>query len=105
MRMLAVVVRFDLKDEAAARGFDALAEQTVAAVQALELGTLIYAVHRVEDAPLSRVFYELYASRDAHRQHESAEHMKRALAELEQYVQDVRVEFLDAPSGKLSLSM
>jgi hypothetical protein len=57
MRMFAILVRFDLKDEAAARGFDALAEETIAAVQALEPETLIYVVHRVEDAPLSRVFY------------------------------------------------
>jgi quinol monooxygenase YgiN len=101
MRMLAILVRFDLKDEAAARGFDALAEETIAAVQLLEPETLIYVVHRVEDAPLSRVFYEVYASRDAYGQHESAEHMKHAFAELGQYVASVRTEFLDAPSGKL----
>jgi quinol monooxygenase YgiN len=58
-------------------------------------------VHRVEDGPLSRVFYEVYASRDAHAQHESTEHMKHAFAELGQYVESVRMEFLDAPSGKL----
>ena len=58
-------------------------------------------VHRVEDAPLSRVLYEVYASRDAHAQHESAEHMKHAFAELGRYVESVRMEFLDAPSGKL----
>ena len=98
--MFGVVVHFDLKDEAAARGFDALVEETVAAVQALEPGTLIYVVHRVDGAPLSRVFYELYASRDAHGQHESAEHMKHAFAELGQYVESARVEFLDAPRGK-----
>ena len=64
--MVAIVVRFELKDEAAARGFDALVEETASAIQASEPDTLIYAVHRVGDAPLSRVFYELYASRDAH---------------------------------------
>ncbi|MFZ1115674.1 MAG: antibiotic biosynthesis monooxygenase [Propionibacteriaceae bacterium] len=99
--MFAILIRFDLKDEAAARGFDALAEETIAAVQALEPETLIYVVHRVDDAPLSRVFYEVYASRDAHVQHESAEHMKHAFAELGQYVESVRMEFLEAPSGKL----
>jgi quinol monooxygenase YgiN len=66
----------------------------------LEPGTLIYVVHRVDGAPLSRVFYELYASRDAHGQHESAEHMKHAFAELDQDVESARVEFLDAPRGK-----
>jgi hypothetical protein len=39
--MFAIVVRFDLKDEAAAHGFDALVEETVAAVQASERDTLI----------------------------------------------------------------
>jgi quinol monooxygenase YgiN len=58
-------------------------------------------VHRVEDAPLSRVFYELYASREAHGWHESAEHIKRFHAEVNQYLEGVRVELLDAPSGKV----
>jgi quinol monooxygenase YgiN len=98
--MFAIVVRFDLKDEGAARGFDALVEETVVAVQASEPDPLIYAAHRVDGAPLSRVFYELYASRDAHRQHEASVHMKHAFAELDQYVQSARVEVLDAPSGK-----
>jgi quinol monooxygenase YgiN len=101
VRLFAILVRFELKDEAAARGFDALAEKTIAAVQAFEPETLVYVVHGVEDAPLSRVFYELYASKDAHRQHESAEYFKRALVELEPYVESARVEFLGAPSGKL----
>ena len=78
-----------------------MAEETIAAVQALEPETMIYVVHRVEDAPLSRVFCEVYASLDAHSQHESAEHMKHAFADLGQYVESVRMEFLDAPSGKL----
>ena len=98
--MFAIVVRFDLKDEAAARGFDALMGKTLVAIRDLEPGTLIYAVHRVEDSPLSRVFYELYSSRDAHAQHESTEHMVRAFAEMEHYVVNTRVEFLEAPSGK-----
>jgi quinol monooxygenase YgiN len=99
--MVAIVVRFELKDEAAARGFDALVEETASAIQASEPDTLIYAVHKVEDAPLSRVFYELYASRDAHGQHEAGEHTKCFLAELGQYLESVRVEFLEAPSGKV----
>ena len=100
--MFAMVVRFDLKDETAASGFDALVETTVSAIQALEPDTLVYAVHMVEGASLSRVFYELYTSRDAHRQHEATEHTKRFLIEGKEYVESVRVEFLDAPSGKVS---
>ena len=100
--MIAVLIRFELKDEAAARGFDALAKDTVAAVQASEPETLIYAVHKVEDAPLSRVFYELYASPDAQRHHESTEHMKRALGEVDQYVESAQMEILGEPIGKIS---
>jgi len=101
MRMIAVLVRLELKDEKAARGFDALAMETVAAVQASEPETLIYAVHKVEDSPLSRIFYEVYASPDARRQHESTEHMKHAFGQLGQYVVSAQVENLGEPVGTL----
>jgi queuine/archaeosine tRNA-ribosyltransferase len=51
--MFAILVRFELKDQAAANGFDALVEETVSAIQTSEPETLVYAVHRGEDAPLS----------------------------------------------------
>ena len=57
-------------------------------------------MHRVQGSPLSCVFYELYASREAHVSNEATEHMKRAYAQLNQYVESVRVEYLDAPIGK-----
>ncbi|MDI5979608.1 putative quinol monooxygenase [Amycolatopsis magusensis] len=98
--MFALVVRFYLRDEQAAEGFDRLVEETAPLIRDAEPGTLIYAVHKVKDAPLSRVFYELYASREAFDQHESNEHTKRFLAEREQYLTGVRVEFLDPPTGK-----
>ena len=101
MRMMVKLIRIELKDEAAARAVDALAQKSIAAVKEFEPGTLIYVVHTVEDAPLSRVWYELFAGPDARAQHDSAEYLKRALVELEQYVESWRVEYLDAPSGKL----
>ena len=101
MRVIAVLVLIELKDEEAARGFDALAKDTVAAVQALEPETLIYAVHKVEDSPLSRVFYEVYASPDARGHHESAEHMKHVFDEVGQYVESAQVLSLGEPVGKL----
>ena len=101
MRVIAVLVLIELKDEEAARGFDALAKDTVAAVQALEPETLIYAVHKVEDSPLSRVFYEVYASPDAQGHHESAVHMKHAFDEVGQYVESAQVRSLGEPVGKL----
>jgi quinol monooxygenase YgiN len=98
--MWALAVRFYLRDDEAARGFDQLTSETVPQIVKDEPGTLIYAVHKVKDAPLSRVFYELYENREAFDFHEQQEHTKRFLAEREQYLTGVRVEFLDAPSGK-----
>ena len=98
--MFALIVRFYLRDEEAAAGFDALVAETAPKIRSEEPGTLIYAVHRVKDAPLSRVFYELYASREAFDAHEQQEHTKRFLAEREQYLTGARVEFLEPPTGK-----
>lgn len=98
--MFALVVRFYLRDEEAAKGFDDLVAETVAKISENEPGTVIYAVHRVKDAPLSRVFYELYASRGAFDAHEQQEHTKRFLAERGRYLTSTRVEFLEPPTGK-----
>jgi quinol monooxygenase YgiN len=35
-------------------------------------GALVYAVHKVKDTPLSRIFYELYESREAFDAHETS---------------------------------
>jgi len=98
--VFALVVRFDLIDEAAAEAFDALAAEAAPAIRDSEPGTLVYAVHRVEDAPLSRIFYEVYSSREAHRQHEAHEPVARFLREKDQYLSGVHVDFLGSPTGK-----
>lgn len=98
--MFALVVRFYLRDEEAAKGFDALVEETASKIREGEPGTLIYAMHKVKDAPLSRIFYELYESRDAFDAHELQEHTRRFLGERGQYLTGVRVEFLEPPTGK-----
>ncbi|HVK24107.1 MAG TPA: antibiotic biosynthesis monooxygenase [Actinokineospora sp.] len=98
--MWALVVRFDLRDESACVGFDALVADLTPRIAAEEPGTLVYAVHTIEDAPLSRLFYEVYADKDAFDQHEQCEHTKRFLADREQYLSGFRVEFLGAPHGK-----
>jgi len=98
--VFALVVRFDLRDEAAARAFDALVAETLPSIRDLEPDTLVYAVHEVVDAPLSRVFYEVYRSPEAHRAHEATEHTSRFLRDKDQYVTDVRVDFLSNPNGK-----
>src|SRR5437588_7699689 len=98
--MFALVVRFYLRDEGATQGFDTLVAETASKIKENEPGTLIYTVHKVKDAPLSRVFYELYESREAFDAHEQQEHTKRFLAEREQYLTGTRVEFLEPPTGK-----
>ena len=97
--MFALVVRFYLRDEEAAKSFDKLVEETAGKIQD-EAGTLIYAIHKVKDAPLSRIFYELYESREAFDVHERQEHTKRFLHERDQYLTGTRVEFLEPPTGK-----
>jgi quinol monooxygenase YgiN len=74
--VFALVVRFDIRDEKAAQEFDALTAQAVAEITANEPGTLVYATHTVEGDPLARVFYEVYADRDAFHTHEIAEHVR-----------------------------
>ena len=98
--MFALAVRFYLRDAEAAQAFDQLVAETAPLIRSEELATLIYAVHTVKDAPLSRVFYELYADRAGFDAHEEQPHVKRFLSEREQYLTGVRVEFLDAPTGK-----
>ncbi|WP_063129037.1 putative quinol monooxygenase [Nocardia fusca] len=92
--MFALVVRFELKDAEAAEGFDRLVEETAKGISELEPGTLVYATHTVADAPLSRVFYEVYRDREAFEEHERQAHTRKFLDERRNYTSDFRVEFL-----------
>ncbi|MGH3536422.1 MAG: putative quinol monooxygenase [Candidatus Dormibacteria bacterium] len=98
--MFALIVRFELRDVESAAVFDRLVAETVPEIRGVEPGTLIYVVHPVEGAPLARVFYELYESREAFEVHEAQPHTRRFLGEREQYLRDTRVEFLGSPVGK-----
>jgi quinol monooxygenase YgiN len=73
--LIGLVVRFDVRDDVSARAFDALTAEAVTAIRAREPGTLVYATHAVRDAPLARVFYELYADQAAFQAHEEAPHV------------------------------
>ncbi|MBO3737758.1 putative quinol monooxygenase [Actinoplanes flavus] len=99
-RGFGLVVRFELRDEAAAAAFDALVSETEPEIERLEPDTLAYVVHTVPAEPLVRVFYELYADRAAFDFHEEQPHTKRFLAEREQYLSGLDVTFLQAESGK-----
>ncbi len=100
-----LVVRFSLSSEDAAAAFDELCERTMEGIKAHEPGTLAYVRHVPVDEPLTRVFYELYADRDAFEAHEAQQHTRRFLAEREQYLVGVEVTFLEAAGGKLTAQL
>lgn len=95
----ALAVRFTTRDADAAAQFDALVARTIEGIRQ-EPGTLVYVVHVPENEPLVRVFYELYADRDAFQAHEAQDHTKRMLSEREQYLTGTEVEFLNELTGK-----
>ena len=96
--MFALVVRFDLLDLGAAERFDALVEELLPQIAAHEPDTLVYAVHTVADAPLSRIFYERYTDRAALDTHEAQPHTRYFLTEKDALLSGSRVEFL-TPNG------
>ena len=98
--MFALVVRFELRPEAV-DAFDDLVARTLAGIRD-EPGTLLYVTSRVADAPLSRVFVEFYADRDAFAAHEQYSHTQRFLAERQPMIESYRVEFLDPVDGTFS---
>ena len=98
--MFGLNVRFTCKDLESAEGFDELVAETVAQIRQQEPGTLIYAVHSVEGKPLERIFYELYRDRAAFDAHEEQPHTRRMLADREQFLASVEVDFLSLQVGK-----
>ena len=73
--MIALVVRFDVRDEQSAVHFDQLTTDVVARIATEEPGTRVYATHAIRDEPLARVFYEVYADEAAFSAHEHADHV------------------------------
>jgi quinol monooxygenase YgiN len=98
--MIGLSVRFTCKDTEAAAGFDRLVAETVLQISQHEPGTLVYAVHSVEGKPLERIFYELYRDRAAFDAHQEQEHVRRFLAEREQYLAAREVDRLSLLIGK-----
>lgn len=80
--------------------FDELVSETLPGILDREPGTLIYACHQVCDAPSERVFYELYRDREAFDAHGAQPHVRRFLAEREQHLERVVVDFLTWADGK-----
>ena len=98
--MFGLSVRFTCRDAENAAGFDRLIAETVPEIRKHEAGTLVYAVHTVEGQPLQRIFYELYRDRAAFDAHEEQPHTRHFLAEREQYLASVEVDFLTLQVGK-----
>ena len=98
--MFGLVVRFELRDAESAERFDRLVAETGEGIKAYEPGTLVYATHRVQDAPLSRVFYEIYRDRAAFEEHERQPHTVRFLSGRSEFIESVRVEFIEPITTK-----
>lgn len=98
--MYALVVRFDIRDAAAAAEFDALTAEAVAQIEAMEPGTLIYATSVVQEEPLARLFVEVYADRAAFDAHNDAQHVKDFHARKNPLLVSHRVEFLTPGPAK-----
>ena len=71
---------FTLLDDRVA-DFDRLAEQAAEYVRTGEPDTLVYVIHLVPNAPLQRIFYEIYRDRTAFDSHESQPYIQRFVAE------------------------
>ena len=61
--------------------FDRLAEETAEHVRTGEPDTVVYVIHLVPNAPMQRIFYEIYRDRAAFDSHESQPYMQRFVAD------------------------
>ena len=98
--MFGLCVRFRCPDSGNVAGFDRLVAETVPEIRKHEAGTIVYAVNSVEGQPLQRIFYELYRDRAAFDAHEEQPHIRRFLAERDQYLASIEVDFLALQLGK-----
>jgi quinol monooxygenase YgiN len=74
------ILIFTLLDDRVA-DFDRLAEQTAEEIRTGEPDTLVYVIHLVPNAPMQRIFYEIYRDRAAFESHESQPYMQRFVTE------------------------
>jgi quinol monooxygenase YgiN len=74
------ILIFTLLDDQVA-DFDRLAEQAAEEVRIGEPDTLVYVIHLVPNAPMQRIFYEIYRDRAAFDSHEAQPYMQRFVAE------------------------
>lgn len=80
--------------------FDESVRELVSAVHEYEPDALVFACHAIEGRVGQRLFYELYRNRAAFDAHGSQEHTKRFLAERDDHVASVQVDFLELLDAK-----
>jgi quinol monooxygenase YgiN len=96
---VAVVVRFTVHQGREAE-FDDLVARTAAIVRSHEPDTLVYAWHRVQDAPRDRVFYGLWDDRAAFLTHAGQPHMRQFQDAREPLLESTRADYLVIADGK-----
>jgi quinol monooxygenase YgiN len=101
-RLYGLIAIYTLAEDAAAE-FDALAERVVEEVRRGEPDTLVYAVHSVPNAPMQRIFYEVYRDRMAYEDHQRQPHVQRFDSGCGPYVLATNVIELGMQQAKLSL--
>ena len=96
-----MVVRFTLL-EGHSQAFDGLMDITVEQIRLHEPRTLAYIVHRVDNEPLTRIFYELYADDAAFQFHETQPYIQSFAAERGKHLVRVDVDRLAVNFHNLS---
>jgi quinol monooxygenase YgiN len=74
------ILIFTLLDDRVA-DFDRFAEESAEEVRTREPDTLVYVIHTVPNAPMQRIFYEIYRDQGAFESHERQPYMQRFVAE------------------------
>lgn len=82
--------------------FDRLTQDLLSHVRESEPDTLVYIAHTVPNAPLQRIFYEVYRNRAAYDEHGRQPHFQRFLAERAACVMATNVIELKLGAAKIS---
>jgi quinol monooxygenase YgiN len=98
--VIVTLLRVECRDNAAAAEFDRMTAKVFQRVSDHEPGTLVFASHRVEGRPLTRVFYEIYRDQVAAKIHARGEPLRELLARQKSLVAGVQIEQLTLDQAK-----
>jgi quinol monooxygenase YgiN len=98
--VIVTLLRVECCDHAAAAEFDELTAKVFQHVSDHEPRTLVFASHRVEGSPLTRVFYEIYRDREGANIHAQAGPLRELLASQNSLVAGARIEHLNLGQAK-----